>query len=133
MKEVMSFEKFKSIMEVLIEFQGQRDRISDFLEKELCDSSYCICTVGSDVENTLVCLLADEFNCWYSFREKRDVYDWWTDRKHYDMENEIESWLYGLSDEPKAITLIRDGKEENIDVNSLESFYDYLVKEYCNK
>lgn len=130
MKEVMSFEKFKSIMEVLIAFQAKREKVSDFIEKEICDSSFCICTFGYEIENALVCLLADQFNCWYSFREKRDVYDWWNSANHYDMENEIEGWLYSMQ-EVKEITLVKDNVERKIDVTSLESFYNYLVEEYC--
>ena len=131
MTEVMSFDKFRSIMETLLAFQAQRDRISDFIEKEVADSSFCVCTLGSEVENALVCLLADHFNCWYSWKEKHEVYDWWTSKNHYDMENEIEAWLYGLNDE-KKITIIKDGNEREIDVSSIEAFYDYLIEQYMS-
>ena len=57
-------------------------------------------------------------------------FDWWTSDKHYGMENDIEDWLYPMnSDEQKIIGI--DGKD--IDVTSLESFYDYLVKLYEGK
>ena len=122
MKEPMSFEKFKAIMSIIITFGEKRDRVSKFIEDEISTSTFCIVDFGSEVESALVNMLADEFKCWYAFQE-RD-YDWWNSTT--GIENDIEAWLYSISDEPKKITI--DDKE--IDVNSLESFYEFLVDQY---
>ena len=128
MKQLMSFDKFKHIMNVLIEFQQKKDRISDFFEKELTEDSWCIFTVGNTVEDALINLLADEFECWYSFKDDMKDYVWWTSERAYGMENDIETWLYSL-DEHKSITV----NEKEIDISSIESFYDFLVSQYKEK
>ena len=125
-KELMSYEKFKAILDTLISFKNQKDRISDFFEKELMADSWCIITLGSEVENALISLLADEFECWYSFHEKPEVYDWWNTSNGYrGFENDIENWLYSVDDN-KVVIL----NKEEIDISSTESLYDFLVKQY---
>ena len=128
MKQLMSFQKFKHIINVLIDFQQRKDRISDFFEKELMEDSWCIFTLGSTVEEALINLLADEFDCWYSFKDDIKDFEWWTDEKHYGMENDIEVWLYSI-DEEKAVWI--DNKK--IDISSIEGLYDYLVLSYKRK
>ena len=128
MKELMSLDKFKAIMNILLEFQAKKDRISDFFEKELMEDSWCIFTAGNTVEEALVNLLADEFDCWYSFKDDIKDFEWWTDEKHYGMENDIEAWLYSI-DEEKAVWI--DNKK--IDISSIESLYDYLILSYKRK
>ena len=128
MKQPMSFDKFKHIMNVLIEFQQKKDRISDFFEKELTEDSWCIFTLGNTIESALVNLLADEFDCWYSFKDDIKDFEWWTDEKHYGMENDIEVWLYSI-DEEKAVWI--DNKK--IDISSIASLYDYLILSYKRK
>lgn len=125
MKEPMSFDKFKYIMDILIDFGKKRDKFSNFIEEEISTSTFCVVDFGSEVESALINLLADEFNCWYSFKD-RD-YDWWNDS--FGIENDIEAWLYNISDEPKTITV--NDIERNID--SLESFYEFLVEQYNEK
>lgn len=126
-KQLMSYEKFKAIMNILVDFKEQRERISDFFEKELMQDSWCLITLGNTVESALVGLLADEFECWYSFHEKPEVYDWWnTSEKYRGFENDIESWLYEISDEPKTVTL----NGEEIPIDSIEELYDFLIKQY---
>ena len=115
-------------MEKLLEFQGKRDRVADFFEKELMEDSYCFVTFGASMESIVIDMLADEFECWYSFREDVKDFDWWIEGPHYGMENDIETWLYSL-DEHKSITV--NGKE--IDITSIESFYDFLVQQYNEK
>lgn len=125
MKEPMTFEKFKAIMNTIMAFDEKRDKFSKFIEEEISTSTFCMVDFGSEVESALINLLADEFNCWYSFRD-RD-YDWWNDS--FGIENDIEAWLYSISDEPKTITV--NNIERNID--SLESFYEFLVEQYNEK
>lgn len=125
-EDLMSFEKFKAIMSTLIAFKEQKDRISDFFEKEIMSDSWCIITLGNEVESTLVNLLADEFECWYSFHEKPEVYDWWDfSNKYRGFENDIENWLYSMDDIKKVYL-----NKEEIDVTSIESLYEFLIKQY---
>ena len=126
-KKLMPYEKFKAIMTILVDFKEQKDRISDFFEKELMQDSWCIITLGNNVESALIELLADEFECWYSFQEKYEIYDWWnTSEKYRGFENDIENWLYEMSDEPKTVTL----NNEVIPIDSIEELYNFLVKQY---
>ena len=127
-KQLMSYDKFKHIMNVLIDFQQRKDRISNFFEKELMEDSWCILTLGSTVEDALVNLLADEFECWYSFNKDNQDFTWWAEKRPYGIENDIENWLYSIYEE-KSITI--NGKE--IDISSIESFYDFLVSQYKEK
>ena len=126
MKELMSFDKFKAIMSTLVAFKEQKDRIGKFFESELMADSWCIITLGDGVESALISLLADEFECWYSFHEKPEIYDWWNTTKGYKgFENDIETWLYSI-DDIKTVSL----NKEEIDITSIESLYDFLVKQY---
>ena len=122
----MPFEKFENIMNTIIEFDKKRNRISDFIEKEISTSTYCVVDVGSEVETTLINLLADEFNCWYGKESKEDgSCNWWTYNKGYGLENDIEYWLYSfIMDEDNKCLYDKDGNE--IKVNTLKDFYNYL-------
>ena len=128
MKELMPFSKFKLLMNVLLEFKQKKDKVSDFFEKELMENSWCLITFGDTVESALINLIADEFECWYTFKDDIKEFDWWQAEDKYGMENDIETWLYSL-DEHKSITV--NGKE--IDISSIESFYDFLVSQYKEK
>ena len=128
MKELMPFSKFKLLMNVLLEFKQKKDKISDFFEKELMENSWCLITFGDTIESALINLIADEFECWYTFKDDIKEFDWWQAENKYGMENDIETWLYSL-DEHKSITV--NGKE--IDISSIESFYDFLVSQYKEK
>lgn len=124
----MSYDKFKHIMNVLTDFQQRKDRISDFFEKELMEDSWCIITLGSTVEDVLINLLADEFGCWYSFKDDIKDFNWWEHERNYGMENDIETWLYSINEE-KAVWV----DDKKIDISSIESLYDYLVSSYERK
>ena len=128
MKELMPFSKFKLLMNVLLEFKEKKDKVSDFFEKELMENSWCLITFGDTIESALINLIADEFDCWYTFKDDIKEFDWWQAENKYGMENDIETWLYSL-DEHKSITV--NGKE--IDISSIESFYDFLVSQYKKK
>lgn len=128
MKELMPFSKFKLLMNVLLEFKEKKDKVSDFFEKELMENSWCLITFGDTVESALINLMADEFECWYTFKDDIKEFDWWQAENKYGMENDIETWLYSL-DEQKSITV--NGRE--IDISSIESFYDFLVSQYKEK
>ena len=143
MSGVMTFEEFKYIMNQIKAHSDKMERVSDFFEKELCTDSWCLVNVGEDLANTLCCMLADHFNCWWGDIEvteankikvdqmlqdmglpKSNPYsrDWWLPNvRRYD--NDIEYWLY---EDNKKVTI--DGKEVPID--TLEQFYNYLIT-YC--
>ena len=122
MQEPMTFEKFKAVMDTIIAFNEKRDKFSKFIEDEISTSTFCVVDFGLEVENALINLLADEFKCWYKFQD-RD-YDWWNSTT--GIENDIEAWLYSISDEPKVITM----NDTVYNIDSLESFYEFLVKQY---
>lgn len=144
-EKIMSFEKFKTIIEILQEFQKKRDRIGDFFEKELCEDSFCIITLGNKVEDVVINLLADEFKCWYSFRnslrvkfdnekgtfvsegtseKEEEKYEWWVNRTA--IENDIENFLYKMEDESQSITV---GNKVFL-IETVEDLYNYLVYNY---
>lgn len=138
---VMPLEEFKFIMNQIKEHSDKIERVSNFFEKELCSDSWCLFNIGDDLANTLCCMLADHFNCWWAVEDKESKekvdnmlasmglppskegsLEWWdTSKRHY--ENDIEYWLY---EDSKRI--IVEGVEVPID--TLEDLYDYLIK-YC--
>ena len=127
-KELMPLAKFKTIMETIIELVEKRDRISDFLEKEVCTDSWCFVTVGSELETTLMNLLADEFECWYSTKETPEEYDWWNKEAdpYRGFENDIENYIYMVPDRPYEIKI----REKEYHIQSIEELYDFLVEQY---
>ena len=139
--QIMSFDKFKYIMTKIKEYEKRRDKISDFLEKEICSDSYCLFNVGEDLVTTLTSMLADHFHCWYQVKynpaldvlkkefnieverkEESAEHRWW-DKSCRRWENDIEYWLY---EENKKITI--NGKD--VPIKTLKQFYKYLIK-YC--
>lgn len=144
MAQVMPFEEFKYIIEQIQAHSEKLGRLSDFFEKELCTDSWCIVNVGENLSNTLCCMLADHFNCWWeiddtSAQEKVNGIlesmglppsrgysrEWWDETKRrYD--NDIEYWLY---EENKKIVI--DGEE--VPIETLEEFYNYLVSRCVDK
>ena len=141
MKQVMPFKEFEFIMNQIKEHSNKLERISDFFEKELCADSWCLVNIGEELTSTLCCMLADHFNCWWIVNDtvskekvdgllesmglppsKGSTSEWWdTSKRRY--ENDIEYWLY---EDSKKIVI--DNKE--IPIDTLEQFYDYLIK-YC--
>lgn len=142
MTEVMPFEKFEYVMKQIQEYEAKKDRISDFLEKEICSDSYCFFNVGEDLAHTLTCFLADEFNCWYNCNyvnpavdelkneigiepdnRTESTYPKWWDKSVRSWDNDIEYWLY---EDSKKIII----HDIEIPISTLEEFYNYLIK-YC--
>ena len=129
-------------MNQIKEFEEKRNRISDFLEKEICSDSYCLFTVGEDLVTTITSMLADHFNCWYQVsynpamdalkkefnvkveKKKESEFPKWWDESCRKWENDIEYWLY---EENKCITI--NGKETP-PLKTLKQLYKYLIK-YC--
>ena len=154
----MDFNRFKKIIETIQNFDEQRKRIDDFFEKEICSDSFFMISVGNGIQQTLINMLADEFDCWFEYGlsvepPKGDESDevlkflfnltgdnndskisksknWWEyEGPLFGKTNDIEYWLYESDPIKKVITI--DGKE--IDITLLGDFYDYLVTQYLTK
>ena len=128
MEKLMSYEKFKGIINILLEFQKKRETVTKFFEKEIMEDSFCFVTYGAPIEAALVNLLADEFDCWYTFKEDIKDFNWWAMERAYGMENDISDWLYCL-DEEKSVYV----DDKKIDITSTKSLYDFLVSQYKKK
>lgn len=125
-KMVMPFEKFEKIMNELLNFKSKRERISNFIETEIATSSFCVCDIGSELEDTLMYLLADEFSCWFGKESKKDgTCQWWT-YKGYGLDNDIAYWMYGFDLNSKDKKYLYDGQGNEIDITTLKDLYNYL-------
>ena len=145
MDNIMKYDKFKYILNVIKDYNAKMDRISDFMEKEVCTDSYCMINVGEELVSTLTSMLADEFDCWYYIGSTPDINweilvngkpiemkeieptpnEWWNkSRRRWD--NDIEYWLY---EDNKKIYI--GGKEVPIETEG--QFYDYLVTQLLDK
>lgn len=148
-KEVMSLEKFKHLISVIRETHKKQEVFSDALQNTLCSDSFCFVSLADRVITALTNMIADDFNCWYelpSFKNDESLSlgdfpffsniereDNWWEGKFCKKENEIDYWLYDLD----KIEEEKEGKEahitvnkEDVDVSTVESFYNYLVKFY---
>lgn len=143
MRAIMKYDKFKFILNTIKEYKEKVERISDFMEKEVCTDSYCMINVGEELVNVLTSMLADEFDCWYyagpsvsmtdlidgkikkSCEESTPENKWWN-KSYRRWDNDIEYWLY---EENKKIYI--KGKEIPIDTEG--QFYDYLVGQVLDK
>ena len=140
----MKYEKFKYILNVIKDYNAKIERISDFMESEVCTDSYCFINVGEELINTLTGMLADEFDCWYyisspslsindlaegnikkTYEDNVPENRWW-DKSSRRWDNDIEYWLY---EDTKKIYI--GGKEVPIDTEG--QFYDYLVTQLLDK
>ena len=134
MRPLMDFERFKHIMTVLQDFDEKRDKVSDFFESNLCTSSFCVFDFGCDIQSTLISMLADEFDCWYDtgtryLGHEGDKNSEWWESKFNGWSNDIEYWLYDAPPHNKNIIV----NNVEISINTLEEFYEYLIKNYENK
>ena len=144
MSNIMEYDKFKHILKVIKEYNAKMERISDFMEKEVCTDSYCMINVGEELVNTLTSMLADEFDCWYytgfpsismtdlidgnikePYEERVPENKWW-DKSFRKWDNDIEYWLY---EDNKSIFI--KGKEVSIGTEG--QLYDYLVEQLLDK
>ena len=126
MKYVMDFERFKKIIDILQAFEKKQDKISKFFEEEIMEESYCMLTLGNDLKYTIINMLADEFDCWYSTGKGKPVHWWKTDKMFYTS-NEIEWWLYESG--TKEVTM----GDVTYNLSSLGAFYDYLLENMYDK
>lgn len=132
MKKELNFERFKRIIEDIQAFDKQNKRIDDFFEEEIMTETWCMITHGSSLQHNVINMLADEFDCWYSYKSEEggepEKFEWWSTSCHYGISNEIEWWLYESGKEK----IIKIDKKE-VDVTSIGSFYDYLMDNLISK
>ena len=121
----MKYERFKAIMTAIQEFDAKQERLDKFFEKELFEDSFCITTFGNSIQQTLINMLADEFNCWYPVNSDGKYIHWWVEGSQYKMSNDIEWWLYEASDD-KTITY----NDKVFKLDTLAAFYDYLMENF---
>lgn len=126
MSKILDFQRFKLIIEIIQKFDEKRERIDKFFEEELMENSFCLLTVGDTLHSTLISMLADEFNCWYSLTQEKPT-RWWKNEKRYGISNEIEWWLYESDD--KKVTV----NSKEYDLSTIGAFYDYLIENYYIK
>lgn len=122
MPNLTDYKRFEKIMTTIMEFDSQIERVNDFFEKELMKDTWCVFTLGDDIQHALTSMLADEYDCWYSRRVDEKPSKWWESK--YGASNDIEWWLYEASDE-KSISV--NGKTYNL--TTLPQFYDYLMEQ----
>ena len=120
---LINFSRFKAIIEAIQDYDKKRERIDKFFEEEIMEGSYCMITVGDQIHSTLIAMLADEFNCWYSTTKGKPTH-WWKNPKQFGISNEIEWWLYESDDKTIEIG------EKIYNVVKLGDFYDYLIENY---
>ena len=134
MKEVMNKEKFIFMLNTLKQMKEKRDKITDFFEKELCSDSWAIFNFAENLDNMIMYILADEFNCWYdtwATETNKQVTEWWKKENKYNLkENDIEYWLYEEDKDGKKFIEVGD---EKIDITTPEAFYDYLIKNFLDR
>ena len=140
MTNLLSFERFERIIKTIQEFDKKQERVTDFLEKELMEGSFCSWTFGSEVAETLIKVLADEYDCWHStpqasleFREGQFIMVpsknrnklWYEAEGVYYADNDISWWLYDCQDKQKIVEV--DGLE--YDVTNLRDFHEFLIQQ----
>ena len=107
--DFITFEMFKNIIDSIQSFDAKNKKIGEFIQDNLCESSFIYVTHGENLSNLLI-----EILCMYFHLE--------TDNKV--IENDITWWLYEISDDKKVY--YQDGSEE--DLNDIHDFYNYLCK-----
>jgi hypothetical protein len=106
----MEFEKFKKHIERIRSTHKREEELSKCIEKNLATSTYCIVDLSSEVEASVVELLADYYDCHFEIQEHLD--------------NEISWWLY--EDVEKKIYIKGNGNEKEIDITNIKDFWRYL-------
>lgn len=129
--DLMNLERFKRIIKVIQDFDKKKEKIDKFFEEEITENSYCTFTLGDELQVTLINILADEFDCWYSTTVGYKPTHWWKNGRTYSSSNDIEWWLYESDDTEEGKTIIVGDRE--FKVCTIEKFYDYLMEMYYIK
>ena len=97
----MDFETFKMAIDAIQKHREQQEKVTNFIESEICTESWAFCTFGDNLSDALLKVLEHVFN------DKGEWISWWL---YEDVEKE---WVI-------------DG--ELIKVKTPEQFYDALKK-----
>lgn len=105
---MISYELFEKSIHAISTQINSNKNFSKFLEKNICENSFCYVTCGEGLINILIDILCHEFNLE-------------TDNEFFD--NTISWWLFENVDK---IIYYEDGTKR--DISNLRDFYDYLVE-----
>jgi len=123
----MKFKDFECIINKLEETDKKRREISSFFEKELTTSSFVYFNFGENLSSIIISMLSNYYSCWWTVDGKFDK-----NLSPYDgschISNDIEWWLY---EDVNKIISFNDGRED-VDVNDIKDFYNYLEKRRKN-
>ena len=160
-RNIMPFEKFEYLLNQVKGYLERLSKISDFFEDELCTDSSCIVNLGEDLLASIVCMLADEFDCWYEIpssfvpseviKEGSDIDEYTKilceglseiakESGCFDKESSKEWWDKSKRRWDNDIEywlyeenphITINGKE--VPIKTTKEFYDYLIKYYIDK
>ncbi len=106
---MITFKRFEQIINTIKDHGEFQRKFTDFLEGNICTSSWAIVDVGDKLVRSLIDLLCDIFG---QKDEKQcgDIFSWW------------------LWEDVDKIIYYQNGG--HVDITDIKDFYDYLVREY---
>lgn len=107
--DFITFEVFENIINTIQSFDAKNKKISEFIQDNLCESSFVYITHGETLANLLIDIL-----CRYFHLETDDKI----------LSDDITWWLYELSGDKKVY--YQDGSVD--DLNDIHDFYNYLCE-----
>ena len=100
----MEFELFDKIYTTLLKHSEQKDKISDFIEENLCTDSYVIFNYGDNLADLLIEVLEKDFN-------------------------DVGKWIsYCLYEKPKTGISVWDENKKPIKLDTTREIYDFLME-----
>lgn len=115
----MEFKIFKKHIERVQNTIKKEEAVSKCIEEYLSSSTYCIVDISSEACTSVEELLADYYGCTYEILGRQ--------------ENDISWWIYEEPENRKFYIKNDDGTEEEIDLSTVESLWQYLEKERKRK
>lgn len=98
----MDFETFKMAIDAIQKHREQQEKVTNFIESEICTESWAFCTFGDNLSDTLLKVLEHVFN---------DKGEW------------ISWWLY--EDVEKIVTFT--DTNQKLDITKIEDLYNFLL------
>lgn len=98
----MDFETFKMAIDAIQKHREQQEKVTNFIESEICTESWAFCTFGDNLSDALLKVLEHVFN---------DKGEW------------ISWWLY--EDVEKIVTFTDSNKK--LDITKIEDLYNFLL------
>ena len=100
----MESELFDKIYTTILKHSEQKDKISDFIEENLCTDSYVIFNYGDNLADLLIEVLEKEFN-------------------------DIGEWIdYCLYEKPKTGISVWDENKNPVKLDTTREIYDFLME-----